>query len=247
MFLFDRSAWACLMAVGLVAVPAAAQTFNQFDTSANAALHGNYFVREVLLTNVTAQGTVGDAISAVGTMTFDGAGNYTFVGSVMESNPIPVVTQPTARTITGKYSLADNGFLRIDSIVGTVDSAGTADEAYGGVGAAGPNAFVASTTESPVPNYDLIVGIPMGTVTTNASFRGTFNTAYMGLTSGDITKIRNATFQLRPNGTGNLGDVTFSGYAADQNSTVLNQTVASATYSLATVADRKSTSLNSSH
>jgi len=234
MSLFERMAGALALA-GLLAIPAAAVPFNQFDSSANATLHGNYFVREILLTNIDAQGNIGDAISAIGTLTFDGAGHYTFNGSVMESHPLTAGPQPTTRQIAGNYALGANGFLRIDSLVGTIDNNGTADQAFGGIGAAGPYAFVASTTESPVPNYDLLIGIPMSGVVSNGSFRGTFNTSFMNLVNGDSTKARNATFQLRPNGTGNLGDVALSGYAADQGSTLLNQTASAATYSLATV------------
>jgi uncharacterized protein (TIGR03437 family) len=222
------------MVAGLLAVPVAAQTYNHFDNSANATLHGNYFVREVLLTNLNPDGTVGDAISAIGTVAFDGVGGYTFNGTVMESNPSGGGAQPTTRSITGSYGLAPNGFLWINSIVGTyVDLSGNTrvDVAWGGAGVAGPNAFVASTTESPV-NYDLLIGIPMNASATNASFNGTYNAAYLDFLQADVTKVRNATFPLMPDGQGNLGNVAVTGYAANLNSTAQSQTAANATYSL---------------
>jgi len=234
MFSSHWSARVCLLLAGFLAIPATAHTYNQFDNSANASLHGEYFVREVLLANVQPQGTVGDAISATGTVTFDGSGGYTFNGSVMESNPATAGPQPTTRTITGTYALAANGFLRIDSLVGTyIDNNGATqvDVAYGGLGVAGPNAFVASATEH--QNSDQIIGIPVNASATNASFSGTYNAAYMDLLQGDITKTRDATFQLHPNGSGTLASIAVAGYAADQNSTVLAQTATGVSYSLA--------------
>lgn len=225
MFLFNFNRSACAVAV-LLAVSAAGQNF---DNSANARLKGSYFVREVLVTNVNAQGAVGQALSAVGTMIFDGAGDYTFTGTMMNSNP---AQQNTSYSVAGNYQLAANGFLWIDSTVGTyTDSSGNAepDVAYGGVGAAGPNAFVASTTEN--VNYDLLIGIPLA-ATTNSSFTGAWNAAYLDFSSADVTKVRDATLALTADGKGNLGSVAVSGYAANQNSTILSQTASGATYSL---------------
>jgi uncharacterized protein (TIGR03437 family) len=222
------------MVAGLLAAPAGAQTYNQFDNSANGTLKGNYFVREVLVTNVNGQGTVGDALSAIGTAAFDGAGNYAFNGIVMQSNPSNGEPQQTTRSYAGTYALAPNGFLQIQSLLGTyIDSNGNTqiDVAFGGVGAAGPNAFVASATEA--LNYDLFIGIPIGASPADASFSGTYNAAYLDFSGGDATQIRNATLQqFTADGKGNLGDVAVSGYAASQNSTLLSQTASGVTYSL---------------
>jgi uncharacterized protein (TIGR03437 family) len=223
------------MVAGLPAVPAAAQTF---DNSANATLHGNYFVREVLVTNVSANGTVGQAISVIGTATFDGAGNYVFNGTTMDSSPPSGEPQQnTSYSVTGTYRLAANGFLRIESLVGTyIDQNGNSqiDVAFGGAGTAGPNAFEASATEE--SNYDLLIGIPMNAAVSNASFKGTYNAAYLDLAGADITMISNSTLQqFTANGLGSLGNVAVSGYAANSNSTLLNQTVSGGTYSLSSV------------
>ncbi len=238
MFLSSRTTWLGLMVAGLLAFPAAAQ-YNQFDNSANATLHGDYFVREVLVTNLNPDGSVGTALSAIGTINFDGAGDYTFNGTVMNSTPAAgQPEQQNNRIITGTYGLAPNGFLEIQSLVGTyLDSLNNViepDVAYGGVGTAGPNAFVASATET--LNYDLLIGIPLNEAATNASFKGTYNAAYLNLLSADVTQIRDATIQqFTADGQGNLGRLQVSGFAANQGSAILSQPVSGATYSLANI------------
>ncbi len=72
-----------LMLTGL-AMTAAGQSFH-FDNSGNATLKGQYFVREVALRSVSAQGSIGQALSVLGVATFDGAGNYTFSGQLADS------------------------------------------------------------------------------------------------------------------------------------------------------------------
>ena len=73
-----------LLLAGLAAATAAGQSYH-FDNSGNATLKGQYFVREVVLRNVSAQGSIGEALSVLGIATFDGAGNYTFSGQLADS------------------------------------------------------------------------------------------------------------------------------------------------------------------
>jgi uncharacterized protein (TIGR03437 family) len=236
MFLTWRNACVGLMMAEAFTAIAAAQT-SQFDSSANAKLQGNYFVREVLLTSPNPNGTVGTAIGATGTLTFDGAGDYVFNGAVTVCSTVPCsAPQPATSTITGNYNLASNGFFEINSLVGTYkDNNGQTqvDLAFGGVGVAGPNAFVASATEA--TNYDLFIGIPLNASATNASFKGTFNTAYLDFLQGDVTKVRDATYSLAADGQGNLTSTQMSGYAANLGSTAQPQYILPAGYSLSSL------------
>src|ERR1035438_942279 len=73
-----------VLGLALVRATASAQTF---DNSADGNLFGDYFVREVMLSNGDQKtSAVGRARSIAGTITFDGQGNYTFSGTLMDSS-----------------------------------------------------------------------------------------------------------------------------------------------------------------
>ena len=74
-----------LMLAGLMAATAAGQSF-KFDDSGNATLQGRYFVREVALLNLSAQGAIGEAIGAIGIATF-GIGSKVF--SFLQQTSVP--------------------------------------------------------------------------------------------------------------------------------------------------------------
>src|ERR1035441_2094623 len=149
---------------GLMASALAGQS-NQFDNSANLTLKGQYFVREVALRNLSAQGGIGEALSVVGIATFDGNGNYTFSGQLTDSAS---KAGAGSASFSGAYALGANGFLRISSfaLTGAFPS-NAVTFAFGGVGAVGPAAFTASAAESSV--FDLIVGIPIASSVSNRS------------------------------------------------------------------------------
>ncbi len=91
-----------------LAAPAAAQTF---DNSANSQLNGQYFVRQVLTTNLDSNtSAIGRAISIIGAMIFDGNGNYTFIGQMTDST---AGTAGAAYSTTGTYAVASNGLVQI--------------------------------------------------------------------------------------------------------------------------------------
>jgi uncharacterized protein (TIGR03437 family) len=203
---------------GMLAVAAAAalgQTY-VFDNSANATLHGQYFVREVMLTNLTPQGAVGTAIGAIGITTFDGGGNYTFSGQLTGNGSV---------SSTGTYAVASNGFLRIASF------ASQGATAFGGVGSVGPSAFTASATDNSSPVFDLMVGIPIGTGVSNASVKGAYNAVYLNFPQAAVGQTRQAYLPLTADGAGGFGAVTVTGSATD-NASLTTQTIPSVTYSL---------------
>ncbi|HEY4361009.1 MAG TPA: hypothetical protein VGN17_08570 [Bryobacteraceae bacterium] len=205
----------------LAASTAAAQSYT-FDNTGNATLKGPYFVREIVLQNLNPQGAVGEALSVIGTATFDGAGNYAFTGQLADST-----ASAGARTYTagGTYAVAANGFLRMASF------ASKGSVAFGGVGAAGPAAFTASATENSSQAFDLIVGIPIGSVVSNATLTGAYNAVYLGFPQGAIGKTRQAYALLTADGAGGFGAVTATGSATDSAS-LTTQGIPSVTYSL---------------
>ncbi len=199
---------------------AAAQSF---DTSGNATLKGDYFLREVFMTG-PGDGSVSTASSVIGVATFDGNGKYTFSGQ----GATLAGGLNSAVSLTGTYGVAANGFLVIDSLAGKL--AGITDSDYGGVSAVGPSAFVASATES--SNVTSLIAIPAGTAATNGTFKGTYIAGSLDFPGANIASVRQAKLTLTADGAGNLGTVPVSGVGANLGGTALSQTIPGATYSL---------------
>src|SRR5262249_33764023 len=105
-----------VLAGGLLA---GAQTFG---TSGTRSLNGPYFVRELALL-VSNQGSntgaITRALSLSGTITFDGNGNYTFSGQLLDSSQSS--TQPQSYNVSGGYGVSANGLAQIQSLVSDQD------------------------------------------------------------------------------------------------------------------------------
>ena len=207
----------CGLVILWIAITGGAAAQN-FDNSANATLKGDYFLRQVLLSNVTS--TIGRARSIIGTITFDGNGNYTFTGQMADSQ----TAQPQSYSTSGQYQLAPNGFFQMQNPIDTNDID------FGAVGAVGPSAIVASATEG---SYnDLLVAIPAGAGASNSTLQGNFIAGFIDFSSGSSAKVRDGFFPLSSNGQGSLGNLTINGSAADQGSMQTTQTASNVTYSL---------------
>jgi len=90
--------------------PAGAQTF---DSSGNGSLKGGYFVRQVVTAKLDPNtSAIGRALSLAGVMTFDGKGNYSFAGQMVDTQ-----AGSTAKpySISGLYSVASNGLAQIQN------------------------------------------------------------------------------------------------------------------------------------
>jgi uncharacterized protein (TIGR03437 family) len=206
-----------LAGVLLLAATVLAQNF---DTSGDGTLHGDYFVREVLISGQNpTTGTLTSAVSAIGVVTFDGKGNYTFAGQVTSS-----ASGPSTKPLEGIYQVGSNGLMNMTSL------ADQTDIVWGGVAAIGPSAFVASATEG--SNVDIMIAIPAGSNVTNNSLKGSYTAGTIDFLNADVTMVRDATFTLNPDGAGNLGTLSVSGAAENLGGTVTTQTVTGATYSL---------------
>jgi uncharacterized protein (TIGR03437 family) len=199
---------------------AAAATAQDFDSSGNGMLKGDYFLRQVLLSGVSAQGTIARARSIVGTATFDGNGNYTFSGQMADTQ----VAQPQSYSVSGQYRLAPNGFFQIQNLIDTTDID------FGGVGAVGPSAIVASATEGSY--HDVLVAIPAGSGVSNSTLQGNYVAGFIDFSGGSSTKVRDGYFSMSSNGQGSLGSLTINGSAADQGSLPTTQTASNVTYAL---------------
>ena len=191
-----------------LAVPVFGQNF---DTSNNAALHGDYFIREVLITGQNNNGGITSASSAIGVATFDGNGNYNFSGS-------------GGKNASGVYGVGSNGLLYIQSFVD-----GT-QYAYGGLSSVGPHAFVASATEG--TSGDILIAIPAGSSATNSALSGNYTAGYFGFANGSVNQVREGTFNFTADGSGNLSNSTVSGVALNLGGNSVSQTISGGTYTL---------------
>ncbi|PWU08915.1 MAG: hypothetical protein C5B51_07005 [Terriglobia bacterium] len=210
----------CFLFLFAAAGPAAAQTW---DTSGNGLLKGSYYFREVVWLVGDSAGDLSQAISMYGSITFDGNGNYTIDNTkVMDSN----ASQPQDYKTKGTYSVAASGYGFLSSPVSKDDYV------YGLVS---NGIFVASSTENSVGYNDLFIAAllpsPAPTVST---FQGAYT--MMGVdfpapgSQNGVLYNRDSTFQLNPDGNGNIGTVRATGYIAGNGSSATNQNISGVRY-----------------
>jgi uncharacterized protein (TIGR03437 family) len=202
---------------GTAAVLASAQSF---DTSANGTIKGDYFVRQILVSADQTTSAITRARSIAGVMTFDGNGKYSFTGQMMDSQS----GSAAAYTVSGGYSAASNGLIQLTNPIDTSDTE------YGGIGAIGPNAIVASATEGPY--NDIFIAIPAGTGVSNSSIQGSYQAGFIDFLGGNASQVRDGYLTLTSNGSGSFGNVTVHGAMANQNNADTTQSLTGVTYSI---------------
>jgi uncharacterized protein (TIGR03437 family) len=204
-----------------LAVPAAAQTF---DTSGNGKLKGDYFVRQVVTTDLnTLTSAIGRAISLTGSMSFDGNGRYIFTGQKLDTQ---VGGSAVAFSTAGTYAVASNGMAQIQN---PMDSNSTATE-YGAIAGVGPVAIVASATEG-VYN-DVFVAVQAGSGASNSSVSGSYNVGFIDFLQYNASQVRDGYYTLASSGNGSFGTVNVNGSMANRGSHNVTQTFSGVTYSI---------------
>lgn len=201
----------------LLASPLFAQA--DWDTTGNNLLTGTYNFREALwITNLQATNALNEAASQYGTITFDGQGNYNANVSSWSSIDNAVTTYVRA----GTYAISSSGFGFLRR------TAADGDYVYGAVA---NGVFIGSSTESGFNNL-FVAARQSATPLTAATFNQRYSIAYMNLATASLSQVRDALFQIAPNGAGSLGTVAVSGYSA-ANYTALSQTISNAGYTVA--------------
>src|SRR5260370_6754311 len=118
------------------------------QTLSNNSLNGKYFVRHVFLTG-NSSGTLSDARSLNGTLTFNGNGGFTFQGQQTVGN-----ANPAATTGTGTYTVKPSGFVTLTNLL----------KADATVNARlGQDALVGASTEAGATSFDGFYPIPATT------------------------------------------------------------------------------------
>ncbi len=192
------------------------------DTSGNGMLKGSFRFRHVAVQAVDQFLNPADITASYGTITFDGAGHYTIAGTSLDSGG----GVPQSLSVTATYAIGSNGLGYLTNPLYPNDP-----DAYI-YGAVAQGVYTGSSTESQGDQNtlnDIFVAIPVGSPT-NAGFTAPYQTGLLDFTGGDSTAIKNALFELTPNGKGGFGVITLNGQAADQSANTVTQSVTGATY-----------------
>ena len=203
-------------AVAFAALGASALQGQSLDNSGNALLNGSFHFRQLEAANFDP--TTGDVIEMIavnGTITFDGAGNYTIAGGTYLDSAGMTQTVSTS----GTYVIGGNGW---GYIINPLDSS---DYIYGAVG---QGVFIGSATEGNDTNT--FIAVPAGPVLTNSTFTGSYWAGLIDFPGGGSTDLKNALFELTPNGQGTFGTISLNGQAENQSAPTITQSVGGATY-----------------
>lgn len=218
----NRSPYAIAAFAVFSAALAAAQTV---DTSGDGLLNGNFQFRHVAILNVDIDSNPTEIQATYGTITFDGAGNYTITGTTIDNTISSGAPQPF--TVTGgTYAIGANG---AGYVANPLYPANQNAYIYGAVA---QGVYSGSSTEvgGELTLNDVFIAIPVGEAPTNASFTSPYQTGLLDFTAGGSTAILNALFELTPNGQGGFGGINLHGQASNQSAGSIQQSISGATY-----------------
>ncbi len=204
------------------AVAAVAQTQ---DSSQDGLLNGAYKFRHVAVLNVDESGNPSEVDAIYGSITFDGKGNYTISATSVDNTVSSGA--PQALNETGTYAIGSSGAGYIANPISPTDP-----NAYI-YGAVAQGVYTGSSTEVGQEGLilnDIFIAIPVGAAPANASFTSAYQTGLLDFTGGGSSAIKNALFELTPNGQGKFGTITLTGQASDSIESIVTETVTGATY-----------------
>ncbi|HTS31119.1 MAG TPA: hypothetical protein VMH81_34845 [Bryobacteraceae bacterium] len=191
-----------------------------FDSSGNGLLNGQYYFRELSYAIGDAAADASDAVVLYGTITFNGNGTYTGSATGFQASQ-----GAGTITISGSYSISASGYGFLSHPL------------FSGVsiyGLVSQGVFVASSTEGGF--NDLFVAAQISSpAPTLSTLKGSYSIADMDFTlalnQGSVYTI-GSTFQLNPDGAGNVSVSAVSGYLGGGGTSVYSQPAQSTKYSL---------------
>jgi uncharacterized protein (TIGR03437 family) len=195
------------------------------DASGNSLLNGSFRFRHVAIQNFDQNFNPTQVTASYGTITFNGGGSYTIAGTTVDNTVSSGAPQPL--NVTGTYAIGSNG---LGYIANPLYPANPDNYVYGAVS---QGVYIGSSTESEQGSNglnDIFIAIPVGTAPTNASFTSPYQSGLLDFAGASSTAIKNALFELTPNGQGAFGTVTLNGQASNQLATSLSQSITGATY-----------------
>jgi uncharacterized protein (TIGR03437 family) len=183
-------------------------------------LNGTYYMRQVVYFT-SGQGLLDQSINIQGTITFSGAGSYSFSGSVLNT---AVANTPVATTSTGNYVISASG----EGYINAVYEAFPNDSI---IGLVSHGIFIGSTPGN--NGYDsLFIAAPVGSTATNATLNGSYAVAYMDptfLPSANALQGGEAFFTMTADGQGNIGSISATSYSG-ASATAATQSLTGVTY-----------------
>lgn len=205
------------------------------DSSGSSMLKGAYRFRQVAVLNVnTTTGAPTEICAAFGVITFDGVSSFTLQGGFIDNTISGGAAQNFPANLTGSYAIGSNGTGLLTSpmnvILSNIYQTTTQNYIYGAVA---QGVFTGSDTEDGDVD-DIFIAIPVSTPPTNSTFTKAYTAGVLDFTGASSAAMKNALFNLTPNGSGGLGTLTITGQAANQSAATITQTVTGATYNFAT-------------
>jgi uncharacterized protein (TIGR03437 family) len=183
----------------------------------NASLKGKYWFRYVQ-TTADASGNLSQAMSLLGSLTFDGLSAFTYSAS-------QTLGPSTTAQVTGSgtFSVASNGFVTMTQPQGTLAMNGRA----------AAKLLLASTTESQTNTCDLLVAIPAGSSPlSNGTLAGTYQIGTIEFPAASTAQARSTLFSVVADGKGGLGSPAVTGHANNLGGSATTQVLAGATYTV---------------
>lgn len=168
----------------------------------NASLTGKYFVRHVEFTT-DASNNATDARGVLGSITFDGTGNYAFSGQQSIGT-----AAATSFAVNGTYNLTPEGFVKLTN---PQNSALTIYARYG------TEAVIGTSTNAPTNVFDLFVAIPAppaGATDSSQTLNGAWHMADFELSGGSTAHVRASGMSAQFNGSGSIAAFAPLGHAA---------------------------------
>jgi uncharacterized protein (TIGR03437 family) len=187
------------------------------QTLTNQSLTGKFFFRYVSIGS-DSSGNATDPRSLLGTITFDGNGNYSFNGQAVMG-----AAAAASATGTGVYAVDPAGDVTMDSPLRSGDkvNARLSVEALIGSGTA--------TTDN---TFDMLVAIPAPSGA--ATLTGPYWMVTLEFPGGSVANARNTFFSMNSSGIGQLAAMSVYGHAATLSSGApTTQQVTGASYSVA--------------
>src|ERR1700679_992313 len=201
----------CVSLAGLLVAPViSAQTLN------NQSLSGKFFFRYISIGS-DSSGNATDPRSLLGTITFNGSGNYSFNGQEVMG-----AAAAASATGTGAYSVDPAGDVTMDSPLRTGDKVNARLSV---------EALIGSGTETTDSAFDMLVAIPAPTAA--ATLTGPYWVVTLEFPGGSVANARNTFFSMNSAGIGQLAAMSVYGHAATiANGTPTTQQVTGASYGI---------------
>jgi uncharacterized protein (TIGR03437 family) len=191
-----------------------------FDTSGTSGLKGQYLFRYVNFFN-DQLGNLTESCSLTGTMTFDGAGNYTLSDTKIFDS-LGVTDSGSCTSLGGgTYGVQSNGITQLDNPLYPATLFGSFSQPV----------VIASSTEDDY--FDLFIAVQAPASASNSTLSGTFTVGTLDFLNSSASLARQGYFMMNADGHGNIAPFTVTGSLQNiKSAATVTQSVSASTYAL---------------